>query len=201
MNALNGSSGGSISSNCNNVHAPATITITQAGGFIVTTNSSYAIDGGSVIALTGADVNRIFMVSSGATLTLTNIVIRDGNSPGDDGGAIYNSGTVNISNSKFLSNTAGAPWSGGAIRTSGPLNISNSEFAYNRAGNGGVLFPRESTSFTTISGSSFHDNLVTNATNGWGGTMLVWNGAQVNINSTSIVDNLARQGGAIYLTS
>ena len=66
MNTVNGTSGGTISFNCNNAHTPATISITQSGGFIVTTSSRYTIDGGSVITLTGAGANRIFSVSSGA---------------------------------------------------------------------------------------------------------------------------------------
>src|SRR5512135_2832019 len=186
--------GGLITFNC------GTASILLSSTKTITTDTT--INGGGSIALSGGGARRLFYVNPSVSLTLTNIIIRDGNYPSFDGGAIYNDhGTVNIINSKLFSNTVGSGWSGGAIASFGVLNIRGSEFAYNSAGNGGALFPRESTSFTTISGSNFHDNYTTNTTNGWGGAMLVWNGAQMNIDSTSFISNTAQQGGAIYVTS
>ena len=185
------SGGGTINFSC----GPATIVLSSTK--TISTNTT--IDGGGTITLSGGGT-RLFIVNSDVVLTLTNITIRDGYW-GADGGAIYNAGAVNISNSKFFSNTVATGYSGGAIESFGVLNISNSEFAYNSAGNGGALFPRESTSFTTITGSSFHDNSTTNTTNGWGGAMLVWNGAQVSIDATSFMSNTAQQGGMAYVTS
>jgi hypothetical protein len=186
------SSGGTIDFSC----GTATIVLSSTK----TISADTTIDGGGMITLSGGGVQRLFVVNSGVALTLTNITIRDGYES-VDGGAIYSTGVVNISNSQFLSNTVDSGYSGGAIESFGVLNISHSEFAYNRAGNGGALFPREATSFTTISGSSFHDNSTTNTANGWGGAMLVWNGAQVSIDSSSFVSNTAQQGGMAYLTS
>jgi hypothetical protein len=197
MNTLNGTSGGVISFNCNNVNAPATITITQAGGFNVTTNSSYTIDGRDVITLTGADANRIFSVSFSATLTLTNITLVNGYSASGDGGAIVNNGTLNVNNSKFFQNQTDPAWSGGAIVSYGPLNITNSEFGNNKAGNGGAIYPRFAPAVTMITNTNFHDNQTTNTTNGWGGAMLLWDGAPVSIDATSFISNTARQGGAV----
>jgi hypothetical protein len=186
--------GGTIAFNC------GTATIVLSSTKTISANTT--IDGGTLgaITLSGGGIRRLFNVNSGVTLTLMNITISNA-SVTADGGAIVNNGTLNISNSKFLNNQAASGFSGGAIESFGTLSISNSEFAYNSAGNGGALFPRESTSFTTISGSSFHDNFTTNTTNGFGGAMLVWNGAQMNIDSTSFISDTAQQGGALYLTS
>src|SRR5512135_2363005 len=186
--------GGLITFNC------GTASILLSSTKTITTDTT--INGGGSIALSGGGARRLFYVNPSVSLTLTNIIIRDGNYPSFDGGAIYNDhGTVNIINSKLFSNTVGSGCSGGAIASFGVLNIRGSEFAYNSAGNGGALFPRESTSFTTISGSNFHDNYTTNTTNGWGGAMLVWNGAHMSIDSSAFVANHAQHGGALYLTS
>jgi predicted outer membrane repeat protein len=171
------------------------------GGILPTITANITIDGGNVVTISGANTYSIFSVNSGATLTLNNLTISNALNPSGDGGAIVSHGALNINNSKFLNNQAASGFSGGAIESYGPLNITNSEFAFNKAGNGGALFPRESTTIATITGSNFHDNQTTNTTNGWGGVMLVWNGAQMNIDSTNFTSNTARQGGAIYVTS
>src|SRR5579859_1142325 len=186
------SSGGTIDFSC----GTATIVLSSTK----TISADTTIDGGGTITLSGGGTQRLFIVNSGVALTLTNITIRDGFWSAD-GGAIYSKGAVNIVNSQFLSNTVDSGYSGGAIESFGVLNISHSEFAYNRAGNGGALFPRETSSVTTITGSRFHDNATTNTTNGWGGAMLVWNGAQVSIDSSSFLSNTAQQGGMAYVTS
>jgi predicted outer membrane repeat protein len=52
-----------------------------------------------------------------------------------------------------------------------------------------------------ISGSSFHNNTTLDLSAGWGGAILVFDGADVTINNGVIKDNLAGYGGAIYLYS
>ncbi len=192
--------GGAVTFNCNGANAPATLVLGTTK--VITQNTT--IDGGNVITLSGGGTTRLFQVNAGAALTLTHITLQDGSTPGDNGGAVKvaSGAALTVLSSRFYSNTAGAPWSGGAVESFGTLNISSSEFAYNAAGNGGVLFPRESTSLTTISSSSFHDNQTTNTTNGFGGAILLWNGAQMSIDdSTTFLNNTARTGGALYVFS
>lgn len=149
--------GGAVNFSC----GTATIPISSTK----TISADTSIDGAGTITLDGGGTQRIFSVNAGVALTLTNITLRNAYANAD-GGAIYSSGTIYISGSKFYSNTADTNWSGGVIRTNAPLTIVNSEFAYNKAGNGGVLFPREALGLTSITGSHFHDNYTTNTTNG-----------------------------------
>lgn len=192
LTAAQGTGGGTITFTCSG-------TIMLQSGILPTITTNTTINGGSTITVDG-NHSRIFNVNSGVTLTLNSLTLYNGFNSGD-GGAIYNNGTLNISSSKFISNGTASGYSGGAIESLGTLNITNSEFANNKAGNGGALFPRESTSVTTITNSKFHDNQTLNTTNGWGGAMLIWNGAQMNITSSDFVNNTARQGGAFYVTS
>jgi hypothetical protein len=76
---------GLINFNCNGTNDPATIIITQDGGLVVSLFDSYTIDGGNKITLSGANTVRIFLVSSGAALTLTNIILTNGNAAGSTG--------------------------------------------------------------------------------------------------------------------
>src|SRR5437868_4561070 len=188
----------------------------MANGPLPAITKNITIDGGNAITISGGNSSVILTVSAGGTLTLINITITKGFNMNGDGGAIRNGsaagngGTLNINNCKFIANQAGAAFSGGAIVSYGPLNITNSEFAGNKAGNGGALFPRFSQAVTTITGCSFHDNQTLNTTNGWGGAMLLWDGAPVTVHTSLFVNNAAKsgafssstidRGGAAYVT-
>jgi hypothetical protein len=177
----------------------ATIVLTQGVLANITTNCM--IDGGDAVTVSGNDASRVFIVNAGATLTLNHITVSHGNNASGDGGAIRNDGILNINNCKFLANQTTSSWSGGAILSLGPLNITNSEFALNQAGNAGAIYPRFSGAVTNISSTSFHDNATTNETNGWGGAMLIWDGAPVNVTGSTFTKNSAALGGAIYVFS
>jgi hypothetical protein len=175
------------------------------------------VEGGGTVTISGANQFVIFSVTAGATLTLNNLTITKGYNASGDGGAIRNGsgngngGTLIITNCKFVGNKTALSWSGGAILSYGPLTITNTEFAGNQAGNGGALFPRFAPAVTTITGCTFHDNSTTNTTNGWGGAILLWDGAQVTAlnsiffsnmaNSGSVSSSTVDRGGAVYVTS
>jgi hypothetical protein len=148
--------------------------------------------------ITGAAALSLRQVRSrcGASLNLYNLTITKGYS-GFDGGAIYNEGSLAVETSKFLANETGAAASGGAIYSEGFLSIVASEFAENRAGNGGALYVKWAAATADISASNFHHNETRNATDGWGGTILLFDGAKVHIRGTTINDNKAIEGGAI----
>jgi predicted outer membrane repeat protein len=184
------SGGGTITFTC----GPS---VTLNNGVLPTITANITINGGGTITISGKNASRVF-VTDNVTLTLNNITISNGYINGDDGGAIRSGGTLNINNSKFLNNMADGG-SGGAIVSYGPLTIVNSEFAYNKAENGGALYPRFSNAITTIQSSTFHHNLATNLVNGWGGAILLWDGAPVTVNSTTFNLNQANLGGAAYV--
>jgi hypothetical protein len=192
--AAQSSGGGTIT------FAVGTATIVLAGGILPTITSNITIDGGNIVTLSGNNATPAFQMISGATLTLNNLTITKCLNSSADGGAIRNGtangngGTLNITNCKFLQNAAGTAFSGGAIVSYGPLNITNTEFGSNQAGNGGALFPRFAPAVTTITGSNFHDNNTLNTTNGWGGAILVWDGAQVTVTNSQFANNMAKSG-------
>jgi hypothetical protein len=186
------SDGGTLSFNC----GVATIVLT--GGVLPTITGNMTIDGGGTITLSGNEASRILVIDSVGQLGLNNITLTKAFAIGD-GGAVHNSGMLNIAYSKFLDNHTTSSFSGGAILTYGELNIFSSEFAFNSGGNGGAVYPRFSQAVTKITASSFHDNVTTNTTSGWGGAMLLWDGAPVTVETSTFSSNIARNGGAIYV--
>ncbi len=159
----------------------------------ITTDTT--IDGGNKITLSGDNATRIFSVADTGRLTLENIVLTRGSSS-DDGGAIYNDGWVILKHSTIDHSTAAA--SGGAIVTYGQLNVMDSVLHHNKATNGGAIYPRYSAAPVSIERSVLHDNQAVGTTDGWGGAILLWDGAGVGIIDSDIYDNQAREGGAIY---
>src|SRR5450759_4482445 len=97
----------------------AIIQVNTLGVFTISDSAGLTIDGDNRITLSGYDSARLFIVNSGATLTLKNIDIVHGYANGGDGGAIYNYGTLIIDNSKFLENHTTTSNSGGAIISQG----------------------------------------------------------------------------------
>ncbi len=191
LNTVQSTGGGTITFNCGT--SPVIITVTGAKPI----SSQTTIDGGSLITLSGANASRVFLVNPGISLTLNNLTVTKGLSSSDDGGAIRNEGTLNINNCKFINNQTGSAWSGGAIVSYGPLNIADSEFANNSAGNGGALYPRYAPAVTTITRSTFHDNVAINTTDGWGGAILAWDGAPVTIEGSDIFNNSSANFGGV----
>ncbi len=168
-------------------------------GILPSINLNVTIDGGNIITLSGNNASRLFEVEGGGSLTLKGITITRGYADGD-GGAIYNYGTLNINNSRFLYNEATLKGNGGAIISLGALNVTNSEFAYNKAANGGALFLTGGAAVTTITGSNLHNNETKDTiTYGWGGAVYMSAGAGVTIRSSTLSANKARQGGAVYV--
>jgi poly(3-hydroxybutyrate) depolymerase len=153
------------------------------------------IDGGGAITLKGSGADRLFVVNSGAYLVLRDITLAGGFSTGD-GGAIYNSGALMLKNSTVRDSQSGA--SGGAIVSYGALTITDSLLEGNKALNGGALYPRWPGALTTIQNSVLRNNQATDTSNGWGGAILAWDGAQVTILDSEIYNNTAQIGGGIY---
>jgi hypothetical protein len=192
------SGGGTITFNVGS----ATIVLTN--GVLPVIYTPVTIDGGNVIILSG-DGRRLFSVNLTGTLTLNNLTVTAGFSHDADGGAIRNGsaegtgGTLNIHHCKFLDNGVDAFYfKGGAIVSYGPLNITDSEFANGQAGDGGAIYAVSPAAVTTVRGSNFHDNVVTHPTTGYGGAILLWDGASATISDSTFTANLARaRGGAI----
>ena len=183
-----------------------TATIVLMNGPLPPIYANVIIDGGNVITLTVYSSHHLFSVNSTGTLTLNNLTVTGGFSYNADGGALRNGnaegngGTLNINHCKFLDNGVDFNFRGGAIITYGPLNITDSEFANGEAGDAGAVYALFPAAVTKIRGSNFHDNVVTHPTTGYGGAILLWDGASATISDSNFTANRARaRGGAIYV--
>jgi hypothetical protein len=97
-------------------------------------NLTIAGPGPEQLALDGAAFDSVLSVTSGATLDISQLTVRNsGNS------ALYNSGTLTVSYVVFSANYSNVY--GGAISNLGGLTVSNSRFDTNRANSrGGAIY-------------------------------------------------------------
>ena len=150
----------------------------------------------------GNNYARAFIDEAGYTWELNDLKIQNCTNANcsyghDEGGAIYNAGTLTVTNTTFNSNTAIT--SGGAIHatSSATVNINNSIFTHNTAENygGGAISIWDSQ--VNINNTTFNKNTTID-----GGAILAEEESQVNINNTNITQNNAyNRGGAIYANS
>lgn len=209
--------GGEITFNCG---GPATITVTNQK--VILKNTS--IDGsnnGNQVTISGANSKRVLFVDPGVTLTLNNIKIANGNASGatpepDNGGGLFNAGTIVLTYVFFDSNQA---TKGGGIFNAGTATLNQVYFSFNQASygggglfNNGTLLGVNSGGYsnnttdnygagiffnggtTTFSYLSFEGNI--SGANGGG---LYINNGVVSMNNTTFTNNRARDlGGAIY---
>ncbi|MDO5820255.1 MAG: hypothetical protein Q4Q32_00375, partial [Methanobrevibacter sp.] len=93
--------------------------------------------------LDGRSFARAFTIASGTQVTLKNIIFES--CYGDEGGAIYNSGTLTIENCVFNGNgyygeEDSRSSIGGAIYNGADLDVTDSVFYQNEAENGGAIY-------------------------------------------------------------
>ena len=161
--------------------------------------TTLTIDGGGGVTISGGNASRFLRVLSSGKLTLRGLTLTKGFHNGD-GGALRNEGTTEIENCRFIENQVGGTFSGGAIVSLGPLTITKSEFTGNKAVGGGAVYPRFPAADTTIIDSTFRNNQATGgASNGWGGALLLWDGAIVFLRGSTFADNSAHAGGAAHV--
>ncbi len=189
-NAMNSGSG-LITFNCGGTNAPATILITQAGGLNVATFSSYTIDGGNVITLSGGNTNRLFTVFNGA-LTLTNILLTNGYAAAGgqyptQGGAILNNGGRLVLDHATVRNSR-STYAGGAIEDVGRTTLlSDSLIENNQSDYGGGI---DSIGTLTLINTTVRSNQALTHT---GGGLDV--GGTVTISNSQIYSNTGYAGG------
>ena len=134
------------------------------------TASPVTIDGpgADVLTVSGNNTSGVFNIASDTVVTMSGLTIIDGN--GTYGGGVYNGGTLTITNTTFIGNSAAF---GGAI--------------YSRAGGdalNGVL---------TLSGDTFSDNSATAES----GAIDNWAGGVLTVTDDIFMGNSAPYGGAI----
>lgn len=192
---LQSGNGGKLKFRCGPNPPPIVLT-----GGQLTISKKVKIDGGaSGITLSGGDATTLLTVEATGNATLRNLTLTHGFNDSGDGGAILNFGTLGIERCRLTENEA-AVGSGGAILSLGPLTIIDSELDHNKGANGGAIYPRFANAPTVLFRSRVHDNETTSAVDGWGGAVLVWDGATLTVSSSEIADNHARHGGAVYVS-
>ena len=173
----------------------------ESAGFVngVAINKNIRIDGkGHTIS--AEDLGRIFSIGEGFTVTLTNATLINGKA--DKGGAIYNDGSLTLSDVKLSDNAADGY--GGAVFNNGHLVVGNSVFDSNDVLNrgsasvdyGGAAIYNWYDGVLTVSGSNFTNN-IKNYKNGDRLVGAVATIGDATISDSCFVNNAGRWGGAI----
>ena len=173
----------------------------ESAGFVngVAINKNIRIDGkGHTIS--AEDLGRIFSIGEGFTVTLTNATLINGKA--DKGGAIYNDGSLTLSDVKLSDNAADGY--GGAVFNNGELVVSDSVFDSNDVLNrgsasvdyGGAAIYNWYDGVLTVSGSNFTNN-IKNYKNGDRLVGAVATIGDATISDSCFVNNAGRWGGAI----
>ena len=165
----------------------------------VAINKNIRIDGkGHTIS--AEDLGRIFSIGEGFTVTLTNATLINGKAT--EGGAIYNDGSLTLSDVKLSDNAADSY--GGAVFNNGELVVSDSVFDANDIVNrgsasvdyGGAAIYNWYDGVLTVSGSNFTNN-IKNYKNGDRLVGAVATIGDATISDSYFVNNAGRWGGAI----
>ena len=176
----------------------------ESAGFVngVIINKDIVIDGkGHTIS--AEDLGRIFSIGEGFTVTLTNATLINGKAV--EGGAIYNDGSLTLSDVKLSDNAADSY--GGAVFNNGELVVSDSVFDSNDIVNrgsasvdyGGAAIYNWYDGVLTVSGSNFTNN-IKNYKNGDCLVGAVATIGDATISGSNFVNNAGRWGGAISTT-
>ena len=173
----------------------------EAAGFVngVAINKDIVIDGKGH-TIDAKNLGRIFSIGEGFTVTLTNATLINGKAT--EGGAIYNDGSLTLSDVKLSDNAADSY--GGAVFNNGELVVSDSVFDSNDIVNrgsasvdyGGAAIYNWYDGTLTVSGSNFTNN-IKNYKNGDRLVGAVATIGDATISDSCFVNNAGRWGGAI----
>ncbi len=94
--------------------------------------------GAGVTIIDGNDLDRVFDVRDGATVTINNLTIRNGNSRTGTGGGLRNNGTLTVTSSTIKQNHADASY-GGGISNVGTMALTSSTINNNSSKYGGGI--------------------------------------------------------------
>src|SRR5262245_3293882 len=202
-------------------------TITPGGQLDVTDDLEIRGPGAELVAVSGNDASRVFEISRGVTAVLAGLTITHGHA--EDGGGIYNAGTLNVDHCTLSANQAlggegGHARGGGIFNAAGALlTVSNSTFTGNRVvggdggpgitggeGAGGGIYNLDAT--LTVSHSTFTGNQAVGGDGGLGAGGGIANGgalasegingpAYLSVSHSTLSDNQAIGGiGGVVVT-
>ena len=168
----------------------------------VAINKNIVIDGKGH-TIDAKNLGRIFSIGEGFTVTLTNATLINGKAT--EGGAIYNDGSLTLSDVKLSDNAADSY--GGAVFNNGHLVVGNSVFDANDIVNrgsasvdyGGAAIYNWYDGVLTVSGSNFTNN-IKNYKNGDNLVGAITTIGNATVSGSNFVNNSGRWGGAISAT-
>ena len=121
-----------------NLTTPATITLSQWVLDLTNTSDSVTIDGpgASQLSVSGGGTSGVFDVASGVTASLSGLTLTGGSGDsgyyGDNGGGLYNDGTVTVNNCTISGNSAGGRGGGLFNYNSGTATLTDCTIAATR---------------------------------------------------------------------
>jgi hypothetical protein len=135
----------------------------------------------------GNQIDRVFRIDSGRTVSITGVTIRNGYSPASDGGGIWNNGRLTVSNSTISGNHAVR---GGGIFDEQSLIVLNSTISQNTSDHagGGILSEGDLNVRNSTIGA--------NSAGGFGGG--IYTGITLTLATSTIYGNHAGDGGGIF---
>ena len=180
------------------------MTAKEAANFVngVVINKNIAIDGKGH-TIDAKNLGRIFSIGEGFTVTLTNATLINGKA--DKGGAIYNNGSLTLSDVKLSDNAADSY--GGAVFNNGNLVVSDSVFDSNDIVNrgsasvdyGGAAIYNWKEGTLKVTNSNFTNN-IKNYKNGDNLVGAITTIGNATVSGSNFVNNSGRWGGAISAT-
>jgi hypothetical protein len=189
------------------VFTAATTITTAHGAFTITAGTSVTITGATsgsngtltnLITLSGGSANQVLVIPTGASVSMSNLIINKGTSTGN-GGCIYNSGTLTINQSTITGCTASGGGYGGGIFNQGTLTVTGSTIYGNTASGGGGIASYIGTPSVTVSNSTITGN--NGGFNGGGIAVLSGSLSLTHVTVTGNSANSAGQGGGVYSSS
>ena len=156
--------------------------------------------GANQLAIDGSNFYRVFHISSGKTVAISGLTIRNGLSNGNGGGIYNDHATLTVSNCTLFGNAAGEDGlyngnGGGIYNDHATLTVSNCTIFGNAAGNGGGIYNdgASGSATLTISNSTLIDDRTPSAVFNSGGSS---GSATVTITNSTFNSFLA--GASIY---
>jgi hypothetical protein len=132
----------------------------------------------------------VFSISSGATVSLNNLEIRNGFTV--QGAGIYSEGTLTVANSIIDNNTAGrsglgsGTGNGGGIFNSGTLTVTNSTIANNAAGYSGPGIADYNAGTITVTNSTIANNV---GLDSYGAAIYIGGAITLTVTKSTVVGN------------
>ena len=166
--------------------------VEYAHGILINKNLTIDGQGNTISATDGTNNIRIFNVQGDISLTLKNLILRDGSSEG--GSAIFfnSTGTLTLVNVTFINNYA-TSYGGAVYMNSGDLVQNNTKYINNSA-------QTYSGAIMVVQGSILENNsYYLNNHAGSGGATTIMNGNLESYNSVYINNSAAATGGALFI--